>query len=103
MLSPFTSFNQHQARSSPLLSALETFDLESFILIFDSLAATHVSNDSDENAITAPKHNPDYTRWKKLDRFVLHWLKTTLFEWALSLIVGAPTSFEGATTLEKSF
>nr|KAJ0195346.1 hypothetical protein LSAT_V11C700354490 [Lactuca sativa] len=86
---------------STVLSALETFDLESLILKSDSPAATYVSSDSDDDAATAPKPNPDYTRWKKQDRFVLLWLKTTLSERALSSIIRATTSFEQGRTQDS--
>lgn len=86
-----------------MITIAETFDLESFILKSDSLPATYVSSDSEDDAAPTSKPNPDYARWKKQDQFVLLWIKTTLSERALSLIVRAPTSFDAWTILAKSF
>uniref|UniRef100_A0A0R0FN86 Retrotransposon Copia-like N-terminal domain-containing protein n=1 Tax=Glycine max TaxID=3847 RepID=A0A0R0FN86_SOYBN len=72
---------------STIISALETFELESFILNPAPLMQTHIVTISDGVSTNEP--NPDFVLWKKCDRFVLLWIKSTLSERALSLVTRA--------------
>ncbi|KAH1193046.1 Retrovirus-related Pol polyprotein from transposon RE1 [Glycine max] len=86
---------------STIISALETFELESFILNPAPPMQIHIVNTSDGVSTTEP--NPDFVLWKKHDRFVLLWIKSTLSEKALSLVVCATSSHMAWTAIEKTF
>ncbi|KAL4588192.1 hypothetical protein LXL04_001074 [Taraxacum kok-saghyz] len=66
-----------------IISALETFDLESFILNPQPPPETITTEREDAAPIIVP--NPEYQLWKKRDRYVLLWLKSTLAERALAI------------------
>uniref|UniRef100_A0A0R0GVF3 Retrotransposon Copia-like N-terminal domain-containing protein n=1 Tax=Glycine max TaxID=3847 RepID=A0A0R0GVF3_SOYBN len=76
---------------STIISALETFELESFILNPAPPMQTHIINTSDGVSSTEP--NPDFVLWKKRDRF----------KKALSLVVRATSSHMAWTAIEKTF
>ncbi|XP_019420746.1 PREDICTED: uncharacterized protein LOC109330937 [Lupinus angustifolius] len=86
---------------STIVSALETFDLETFILHPSPPPETHLVTAQDGSTTTEP--NPDFSVWKKRDRFVLLWIKSNLFERALSLVVRATSSHMAWTAIEKTF
>lgn len=86
---------------STIVSALETFDLESFILKPSPPPETKKITTAEGNATDEP--NPDFAVWKKRDRFVLLWIKSTLSERALSLVVRATSSHMAWTAIEKAF
>ncbi|KAL4589565.1 hypothetical protein LXL04_002473 [Taraxacum kok-saghyz] len=67
-----------------IISALETLDLESFILHPNPPPKTITITQAD--AQPTVEANPDYLLWKKRDRYVLLWLKSTLAERALAII-----------------
>lgn len=52
-------------------------------------------------ATTAP--NPDYATWKKRDRFVLLWLKSTLYDRALALVTLSTSSQMAWQAIERNF
>ncbi|CAH9134290.1 unnamed protein product [Cuscuta epithymum] len=86
---------------STVISALETFDLEDFILNPSPPSATHVV--TDDVGLSTTASNPDFALWKKRDRFVLLWIKSTLSERALSLVVRATSSHMAWTAIENTF
>lgn len=90
---------------STIVSALETFDLESFILKPNPPPETYMPTVSADNPKTEriPQLNPDFITWKKRDRFVLLWIKSTLSERALALVVRASSSHMAWTSIEKTF
>lgn len=71
---------------STITQALEAFDLESFILHPNPPPTTYLSSDSEEDSEPEPKINPTYTLWKKRDKLVLLWIKTTISPQAMALI-----------------
>lgn len=71
-----------------IISTLETFDLESFVL----------SPTPPLDAIPDPdtgNANPDpaFAPWKKKDRFILMWIRSTLLERLLALVARSTTSY----------
>ena len=76
-------------------------ELESFILNPAPLMQTHIVTISDGVSTNEP--NPDFVLWKKCDRFVLLWIKSTLSERALSLVVRATSSHMAWIAIEKTF
>lgn len=81
------------------MSALETFDLESFILAPNPPTETIVATD----ATAAPIPNPAYVAWKKKDRFILLWIKSTLSESALGLVARSTSSLLAWTAIERNY
>lgn len=47
--------------------------------------------------------NPEYQLWKKRDRYVLLWLKSTLSEHGLVIVTRSTSSHIAWTTLNKTF
>ncbi|KAG4911961.1 hypothetical protein JHK82_052550 [Glycine max] len=86
---------------STIIFALETFELESFILNPAPPMQTHIIYTFDSVSTTEP--NPDFVLWKKHDHFVLLWIKSTLSEKALSLVVRATSSHMAWIAIEKTF
>lgn len=86
---------------STIISALETFDLESFVLAPNPPAETRPVAPATVPPTTEP--NPDYVLWKKRDRFVLLWLKSTLSERALAIVARATSSRLAWTAIERTF
>ena len=86
---------------STIISALETFKLESFILAPSPPTETRISTTPD--GVTTNEPNLDFLIWKKRDRFVLLWIKSTLSERALSLVVRATSSYMAWIAIEKTF
>ncbi|KAG4974229.1 hypothetical protein JHK87_031050 [Glycine soja] len=69
---------------STIISALETFELESFILSPTPPRKTHITTTSD-------------------DRLVLLWIKSTLSDRAFSIVVCASSSHMAWTAIDKTF
>ncbi|CAN1798451.1 Retrovirus-related Pol polyprotein from transposon RE1 [Linum perenne] len=86
---------------STILATLEAYNLESFILSPTPPPATRLIATTDGES--TPKVNPAYTDWKKQDRFVLLWLRSTLSDHAMSLVVRSSTSQTAWLTIERSF
>ncbi|GKE79580.1 retrovirus-related pol polyprotein from transposon TNT 1-94, partial [Tanacetum coccineum] len=97
-----------------IISALETFDLQEHVLnpnppptTIDVPAVEAVPATDTTPAVAAVPAttavNPDYTTWKKRDRFVLLWLKSTLSDHALAMVALATSSRLAWITLETSF
>lgn len=86
---------------STIIFVLETFDLEAFILNPLPPPETRVITNTDGILIT--ESNPDFDIWKKRDRFILLWIKSTLSKRALSLVVRAISSHTAWTAIEKTF
>ncbi|CAN1153111.1 Retrovirus-related Pol polyprotein from transposon RE1 [Linum perenne] len=86
---------------STILSALETFGLESFALNPDPPAETILITAENKKATTEP--NPAYQEWKQNDRFVLLWLRSTMSERALSLVARAKTTQAAWSIINKTF
>ncbi|CAN0837920.1 Retrovirus-related Pol polyprotein from transposon RE1 [Linum grandiflorum] len=86
---------------STVVSSLEAFDLESHVLKPTPPAQTRLVATAEGEATS--ETNPAFTAWKKRDRFVLLWLRSTLTERALSSVVRATTAHTAWTTIERSF
>ncbi|KAL4573020.1 hypothetical protein LXL04_019813 [Taraxacum kok-saghyz] len=97
-----------------IVSALEAFDLESFVLDpkppsetieVPAVAAAPATPTSAavQAAPATTQPNPEYTLWKKRDRFVLLWLKSTLSDHASALVARSTSSHAAWQTIEKLF
>ncbi|CAN1775445.1 Retrovirus-related Pol polyprotein from transposon RE1 [Linum perenne] len=86
---------------STVLATLEAFNLESFVLTPNPPQATRIV--TSEDGESTPEINPAYTEWKQSDRFVLLWLRTTLSDQALALVVRSSTSNAAWMILEHNF
>ncbi|CAN0845740.1 Retrovirus-related Pol polyprotein from transposon RE1 [Linum grandiflorum] len=87
---------------STVLSALEMFELDSFVLAPTPPLETRIVVVADgADATTEP--NPAYITWKRRDRLGLLWLRSTLSDRTLSLVVRASSSRPAWVTIEKSF
>ncbi|KAL4581705.1 hypothetical protein LXL04_006232 [Taraxacum kok-saghyz] len=84
-----------------IISAFETFDLESFIL--NPTPPPETITVPRENAEPRLDANPAYQLWKKRDRYVLLWLKSTLAERALAIVARCSSSHLAWTSIEKTF
>ncbi|KHN23713.1 hypothetical protein glysoja_046819 [Glycine soja] len=58
---------------STIISALETFELESFILSLAPPSETRITTTFD--GVSIPEPNPDFLLWKKKNCLVLLWIK----------------------------
>ncbi|CAN0829352.1 Retrovirus-related Pol polyprotein from transposon RE1 [Linum grandiflorum] len=83
------------------LSTLEAFNLESHVLAPQPPSTTRFVTSAAGEAVEEP--NPSYTTWKQKDRFVLLWLRSTLSERALSVVVRATTAHLAWQTIDRSF
>nr|KAJ0204360.1 hypothetical protein LSAT_V11C500243480 [Lactuca sativa] len=88
---------------STIISALETFDLESIVL--DTKPPTETRTVAAPTPTDPPtiEINLEFQQWKKRDRYVLLWLKSTLSERALATIARATSSRLAWIALEKHF
>lgn len=95
----------HYIWRTTIVSALECFELESFILAPSPPIATIPAPPSDDETTAAGAScpNPDYITWKKKDRFVLLWLKSTLTERALASVARSTSANQAWLTLERTF
>ncbi|KAL4563316.1 hypothetical protein LXL04_027356 [Taraxacum kok-saghyz] len=84
-----------------IISALETFELESFILNPQPPPETITTEREDAAPTVAP--NLEYQLWKKRDRYVLLWLKSTLAERALAIVARCTSSHLAWQSLDKTF
>ncbi|KAL4585655.1 hypothetical protein LXL04_010278 [Taraxacum kok-saghyz] len=84
-----------------IISALETFDLESFVL--DPQPPSETITVANGSAAPTISPNPAYQLWKKRDRYVLLWLKSTLTERALAIVARSTTSQLAWQSIEKTF
>nr|KAJ0190963.1 hypothetical protein LSAT_V11C800427270 [Lactuca sativa] len=82
-------------------SALETFELDSFVLSPDP--PTETISTTDEAGVTTTKTNPDFTLWKKRDRFVLLWIRSTLSESSLAVVARSTSSHQAWVAIEKTY
>lgn len=84
-----------------ILSNLETFDLDSFVLAPTPPTETRSITPFIDPPTTKP--NPDFQLWKKRDWFILLWLKSTLSERVLAIVARATTSHSAWTAIERMF
>ncbi|KAL4580085.1 hypothetical protein LXL04_016262 [Taraxacum kok-saghyz] len=84
-----------------VISALETFDLESFVLAPNPPNETRAVHPATTPPTTEP--NPEFQIWKKKDCYVLLWLRSTLSERSLAIVARATTSHHAWTAIEKTF
>ncbi|KAL4571540.1 hypothetical protein LXL04_018301 [Taraxacum kok-saghyz] len=84
-----------------IISTLETFDLDSFMFSRTPPDETRAV----QPAITPPttEPNPSYQQWKKRDRYVLLWLKSTLSERSLSIVARGSSSRTSWLAIETTF
>lgn len=85
-----------------IVSTLETFDLESHIINPKPPPETQVVP-AIETTPTSTEPNPEFTTWKKRDRYVLLWLKSRLSERSLALVSRSTTSQMAWVVIEKTF
>ncbi|CAN0915865.1 Retrovirus-related Pol polyprotein from transposon RE1, partial [Linum grandiflorum] len=86
---------------STVVSTLEIFEFESHILKSDPPSATRIVATTDGAATTEP--NPAFVSWKRRDRLVLLWLRSTMAERCLSLVVRAAMAHDAWKTIDSSF
>lgn len=97
-----------------IIAALETFDLEEFVLNPSPPPETIVvpATEGTPATATAPAipatpetiaPNPAYIAWKKRDRFVLLWLQSTLSEKSLALVTRCHSSHMAWQAINRSF
>ncbi|KAL4563173.1 hypothetical protein LXL04_027209 [Taraxacum kok-saghyz] len=97
-----------------IIAALETFDLDDFVLNPKPPSETIVvpATDGTPATATAPAvpatpattaPNPEFSIWKKRDRFVLLWLQSTLSERALAIVTRCHSSQMAWQAIEKTF
>ncbi|CAN1142502.1 Retrovirus-related Pol polyprotein from transposon RE1 [Linum perenne] len=84
-----------------IVSALETFNLESFVFSPSPPQETRLIPGEDGTVTTEP--NPAYVDWKQKDRYVLLWLKSTMTEKALAIVARAATSHAAWLALDRTF
>ncbi|KAL4575776.1 hypothetical protein LXL04_011862 [Taraxacum kok-saghyz] len=86
-----------------IISALETFELDTFVLSPNPPAETIpvLPAAADAPPTTAP--NPDFQLWKKRDRLVLLWLKSTLSESSLAIVAQSTSSHQAWTAIDKTY
>ncbi|CAN0843601.1 Retrovirus-related Pol polyprotein from transposon RE1 [Linum grandiflorum] len=87
---------------STVLSVLQIFDLDPYVMAPKPPAETRLVPDA-EGGESVSEPNPAYVTWKRSDRLVLLWLRSTLSDRALSLVVRAASSHAAWVTIEKSF
>lgn len=73
-----------------IISPLETFDLESFIL--NPMPPPETISTTEESGTITTTLNPEFTAWKKRDHFVLLWIKSTILEHCLATIARSSSS-----------
>ncbi|CAN1848848.1 Retrovirus-related Pol polyprotein from transposon RE1 [Linum perenne] len=86
---------------STVISALEAYELEAHVLAPHPPSETRLV--STEGGVTTTEVNPAYIDWRKRDRIVLLWLKSTLTDRALALVARASTSHLAWQCIETSF
>ncbi|KAL4563108.1 hypothetical protein LXL04_027141 [Taraxacum kok-saghyz] len=91
-----------------IISALECFDLDSFILNPspppETIPAPPADGEEQPAAVIgATIPNPDFVTWKKKDRFVLLWLKSTLTERSLASVARSTSARQASLTLDRTF
>ncbi|CAN0858726.1 Retrovirus-related Pol polyprotein from transposon RE1 [Linum grandiflorum] len=87
---------------STMMSSLEAYELESFISAAKPPPETHLVPDSDGGEAQS-EPNPTYISWKRRDRLVLLWIRSTLSDRTLALVARASSSRDAWVTIEKSF
>lgn len=78
-----------------VVSALEWFDLDSFILNPTppaEVVALVVGANGEASPNYVPVPNPNFITWKKKDHFVLLWMKSTLTDKNLALVARSTSS-----------
>ncbi|KAL4582600.1 hypothetical protein LXL04_007155 [Taraxacum kok-saghyz] len=87
-----------------VIFALECFELESFILDPKPPSAViHTEPVALSTAAATETPNPEFVTWKKKDRFVLLWLKSTLTEKCLASVACSTSAQQAWQTLERTF
>ncbi|CAN1318837.1 Retrovirus-related Pol polyprotein from transposon RE1 [Linum perenne] len=86
---------------STIIQALETFELETFVLSPAPPQETHFVPSDDGTTTSEP--NPAYVDWKRKDRYVLMWLKSTMTEKVFAIIARAATSHTAWLALDRTF
>ncbi|CAN0910576.1 Retrovirus-related Pol polyprotein from transposon RE1, partial [Linum grandiflorum] len=84
-----------------IISSLEAFNLEPHVFAPNPPSATRFVTSAAGDATEEP--NPAFTTWKQRDRFILLWLRSTLSERALSVVVRATTAHMAWQTIDRSF
>lgn len=86
-----------------IISALETFDLENFVLAPNPPSETISVPSEAEDVPPSTAPNPEFQTWKRKDRFVLLWIKSTLNECTMAIDARASSSQQAWITLEKTY
>ncbi|CAN1180953.1 Retrovirus-related Pol polyprotein from transposon RE1 [Linum perenne] len=84
-----------------VISTLEAFELDSHILAPTPPAETRLISGEDGTMTSEP--NPEFLTWKRNDRFVLLWLKSTLSDTVLASVARLATSHSTWQSLNTTF
>lgn len=106
--------NNYSLWRTTIISTLETFDLEDYVLNpkpptetvdVAAIPATPATATSPIVVVIPATTilNPEYVAWKRRDRFVLLWRKSTLSDNPSALVARSPSSRIAWQTLEKLF
>ncbi|CAN1276866.1 Retrovirus-related Pol polyprotein from transposon RE1 [Linum perenne] len=86
---------------STIISTLEAFNLQSHILAPKPPAETRLIVGEDGAASSEP--NPEFIDWRRSDRLVLLWLKSTLTESVLATVARSTSAHMAWVVISKTF
>ncbi|KAL4559766.1 hypothetical protein LXL04_031911 [Taraxacum kok-saghyz] len=103
--------NNYSLWRTTVISALECFDLDSFIInpsppdetIPGAVNHSVLAVAEAPPVAAARVPNPEFLAWKKKDRFVLLWIKSTLTDQSLATVARFTSSQQAWITLERHF
>ncbi|CAN1793703.1 Retrovirus-related Pol polyprotein from transposon RE1 [Linum perenne] len=84
-----------------VISTLEAFELDSHIRADTHPAETRMI--SNEGGTVTSEPNPEFLTWKRRDRFVLLWLKSTLSDTILASVARTTTCYSTWQSLNTTF
>ncbi|CAN1165745.1 Retrovirus-related Pol polyprotein from transposon RE1 [Linum perenne] len=86
---------------STILSALEAYELDSFVLSPTPPQETRFLTAADGSVTT--EANPAFLEWRRSDRIVLIWLKSTMTDQALAIVARSSTAQMAWLSIDKAF
>lgn len=88
---------------STIISALEAFGLENFIVPNNAPSLMITSQPNTEQTQSTSIPNPEYTTWKKNDILILLWIRSHLCEQMLGHIARTTTTADALQAIDQSF
>lgn len=85
-----------------VLDSLDAFEMKHFVLAPNPPPAT-VTTVATTTAPASTTSNPDYLVWKRRDKFILLWMRTTISAALLGYVIKAETSHATWIAVEKMF